>query len=250
MELVKIKVNDLNFYYQQHKALSNINLTIAQNKVTALIGPSGCGKTTFLRTLNLMYSLYPGHRMEGEVFLDNDNILNLDTSLLRKRVGMVFQKPTVFPMSIFDNIAYGVRLHEKLTRAELKLRVELALTEVGLWGEVKNKLKDNGLSLSGGQQQRLCFARTLAIKPEVLLLDEPTSALDPISTKKIEELIINFKKHYTVVIVTHNMQQAKRVSDSTAFFYLGRLIEFNSTQHIFESPSELKTKAYIAGKFS
>jgi phosphate transport system ATP-binding protein len=250
MEQVKIKVNHLNFYYQQHKALSNINLDIAQNKVTALIGPSGCGKTTFLRTLNLMYTLYPGHRMEGQVHLDGKNILALDACQLRKRVGMVFQKPTVFPMSIIDNITYGIRLHERLSKTDLKQRVEWALTEVGLWGEVNDKLKENGLSLSGGQQQRLCMARTLAIKPEVLLLDEPTSALDPISTKKIEELIINFKKDYTIIIVTHNMQQAKRVSDSTAFFYLGRLIEFNSTQHLFESPSEMKTKAYIAGKFS
>ena len=250
MDPLKLQVKDLNFYYAHHQALDNINLNIAKNQVTALIGPSGCGKTTFLRTLNLMYLMYPDNRIDGQIFLDNEDILSLDVSMLRKRVGMVFQKPTVFPMSIFDNIAYGLKLHEHLSQADLQQRVEWALTEVGLWNEVKHKLKDNGLSLSGGQQQRLCMARTIAIKPEVLLLDEPTSALDPISTKKIEALIDKLKAQYTIIIVTHNMQQARRVSDHTAFFYLGRLVEFNSTQRLFDSPSESKTKAYIQGKFS
>lgn len=250
MNANKITVNNLNFFYGQSQALSNINLHIPKNEITAIIGPSGCGKTTFLRTLNLMYKLYPEQYMTGDILIDKENILSIDLHYLRKRVGMVFQKPTSFPMSIFDNIAYGIKLHERLSKKELHERVEWALTETGLWDEVKDKLHDSGLSLSGGQQQRLCIARTIAIKPEVILFDEPTSALDPKSTQKIESLIGQLKSHYTLVIVTHNMQQASRVSDNTAFFYLGQLIEMDKTSTIFANPKNEQTQEYIQGKFS
>jgi phosphate transport system ATP-binding protein len=250
MNANKITVNNLNFFYGQSQALSNINLYIPKNEITAIIGPSGCGKTTFLRSLNLMYKLYPEQYMTGDILIDKENILSIDLHNLRKRIGMVFQKPTSFPMSIFDNIAYGIKLHERLSKKELHERVEWALTETGLWDEVKDKLHDSGLSLSGGQQQRLCIARTIAIKPEVILFDEPTSALDPKSTQKIESLIGQLKNHYTLVIVTHNMQQASRVSDNTAFFYLGQLIEVDKTSTIFANPKNAQTQEYIQGKFS
>jgi phosphate transport system ATP-binding protein len=250
MNANKITVNNLNFFYGQSQALSNINLYIPKNEITAIIGPSGCGKTTFLRSLNLMYKLYPEQYMTGDILIDKENILSIDLHNLRKRIGMVFQKPTSFPMSIFDNIAYGIKLHERLSKKELHERVEWALTETGLWDEVKDKLHDSGLSLSGGQQQRLCIARTIAIKPEVILFDEPTSALDPKSTQKIESLIGQLKNHYTLVIVTHNMQQASRVSDNTAFFYLGQLIEVDKTSTIFANPKNAQTQEYIEGKFS
>jgi phosphate transport system ATP-binding protein len=250
MNANKITVNNLNFFYGQSQALSNINLHIPKNEITAIIGPSGCGKTTFLRTLNLMYKLYPEQYMTGDILIDKENILSIDLHHLRKRVGMVFQKPTSFPMSIFDNIAYGIKLHERLSKKDLSERVEWALAETGLWDEVKDKLHDSGLSLSGGQQQRLCIARTIAIKPEVILFDEPTSALDPKSTQKIESLIGQLKSHYTLVIVTHNMQQASRVSDNTAFFYLGQLIEMDKTSTIFANPKNEQTQEYIQGKFS
>lgn len=227
----KIQVRDLNFYYGKFHALKNISLDIARNQVTAFIGPSGCGKSTLLRTFNKMYQLYPDQRAEGEILLDGENILTdkRDVSLLRARVGMVFQKPTPFPMSIYDNIAFGVRLFEKLSRTEMEERVQWSLTKAALWNETKDKLHQSGYSLSGGQQQRLCIARGIAIRPDVLLLDEPCSALDPISTGRIEELISELKTDYTVVIVTHNMQQAARCSDHTAFMYLGELIEFSDT---------------------
>ncbi|SUG97210.1 phosphate ABC transporter ATP-binding protein [Salmonella enterica subsp. enterica] len=236
----KIQVRDLNFYYGKFHALKNINLDIAKNQVTAFIGPSGCGKSTLLRTFNKMYSLYPEQRAEGEILLDGDNILTntQDIALLRAKVGMVFQKPTPFPMSIYDNIAFGVRLFEKLSRADMDERVQWALTKAALWNETKDKLHQSGYSLSGGQQQRLCIARGIAIRPEVLLLDEPCSALDPISTGRIEELITELKQDYTVVIVTHNMQQAARCSDHTAFMYLGELIEFSNTDDLFTKPAK------------
>ncbi|MDU8925468.1 phosphate ABC transporter ATP-binding protein PstB [Pasteurellaceae bacterium LIM206] len=246
----KIDIKNLNFYYGDFHALKNINLSIAKNKVTAFIGPSGCGKSTLLRTLNRMFELYPNQRAEGEINLDGENLLTskTDISLIRAKVGMVFQKPTPFPMSIYDNVAFGIRLFEKLPKAELDDRVEWALTKAALWNEVKNKLNQSGDSLSGGQQQRLCIARGIAIKPEVLLLDEPCSALDPISTMKIEELIGELKQDYTVAIVTHNMQQANRCSDYTAFMYLGELAEFGRTQMIFDSPRRQRTKDYITGR--
>jgi phosphate transport system ATP-binding protein len=247
----KIAIRSLNFYYGEGHALKDISLTLYRNTVTAFIGPSGCGKSTLLRVLNRMYDLYPNQRAEGEVVFDGDNILapRQDLNLLRARIGMVFQKPTPFPMSIFENIAFGVRLYEKLPASELAYRVEHALRRAALWDEVKDKLNVNGLSLSGGQQQRLCIARTVAVKPEVILLDEPCSALDPISTAKIEELIDELKADYTIVIVTHNMQQAARVSDFTAFMYLGQLVESGSTQKIFTSPSDRRTQDYITGRF-
>ena len=247
----KIQVRDLNFYYGKFHALKDINLDIAKNQVTAFIGPSGCGKSTLLRTFNKMYSLYPEQRAEGEILLDGDNILTntQDIALLRAKVGMVFQKPTPFPMSIYDNIAFGVRLFENLPRAEMDERVEWALKKAALWTEVKDKLNQSGAGLSGGQQQRLCIARGIAIKPEVLLLDEPCSALDPISTGKIEELIHELKADYTVVIVTHNMQQAARVSDYTAYMYLGDLIEFGATSDLFMKPKRKETEDYITGRF-
>ena len=247
----KIAVRNLNFYYGQHHALKNINLSIAANRVTAFIGPSGCGKSTLLRIFNRMYDLYPGQRVEGQVLLDNANILDsrLDLNLLRARVGMVFQKPTPFPMTIYENIAFGIRLYEKLPKSEMDGRVERALRNSALWNEVKDKLNASGLSLSGGQQQRLCIARTVAVRPEVILFDEPCSALDPISTAKIEELIDELKDHYTIAIVTHNMQQAARVSDSTAFMYLGEMVEFGPTNKLFTSPADRRTQDYITGRF-
>jgi phosphate transport system ATP-binding protein len=247
----KIAIRGLNFYYGESKALKNITLPLYENKATAFIGPSGCGKSTLLRVLNRMYDLYPGQRAEGQVLFDGANILepNLDLNLLRARVGMVFQKPTPFPMTIYENIAFGIRLYEKLPKSELDGRVEQALQRGALWTEVKDKLNANGLSLSGGQQQRLCIARTVAVRPEVILFDEPCSALDPISTAKIEELIDELKTDYTIVIVTHNMQQAARVSDHTAFMYLGELIEFDQTNKIFTSPADRRTQDYITGRF-
>ncbi len=247
----KLRIRDLNFYYGDYQALKGITLDIPANRVTAFIGPSGCGKSTLLRTFNRMYSLYPDQRAEGEVILDGANILAMkqDLPLVRAKVGMVFQKPTPFPMSIYDNIAFGVRLFEKLSRRAMGERVEWALTRAALWPEVRDKLQQSGNSLSGGQQQRLCIARCIAIKPEVLLLDEPCSALDPISTTRIEELITELKTDYTVVMVTHNMQQAARVSDFTAYMYLGELIEFGDTDSLFIKPQSKQTEDYITGRF-
>ena len=250
-EKTAIEVSNLNFFYGTFKGLKDINLNIAEHKVTAFIGPSGCGKSTLLRTINRMYSLYPGQRAEGQIKLYGEDILDpkQDLNLLRARVGMVFQKPTPFPMSIYDNIAFGVRLYENLNRSDMDDRVEWALSKAAIWNEVKDKLGQSGLSLSGGQQQRLCIARGIAVKPSVLLLDEPTSALDPISTGKVEELISTLKNDYTVVIVTHNMQQAARVSDYTAYMYLGELIEFGQTEAIFMKPNRQETEDYITGRF-
>jgi phosphate transport system ATP-binding protein len=247
----KVSVRNLNFYYGQNKALKNVNVSLYAGMVTAFIGPSGCGKSTLLRILNRIYDLYPNQRAEGEVLIDKANILSpgQDLNYLRARVGMVFQKPTPFPMSIYENIAFGIRLYERLPKSELDGRVESALRRGALWDEVKNKLSANGLSLSGGQQQRLCIARTVAVRPEVILLDEPCSALDPISTAKIEELIDELKNDYTIAIVTHNMQQAARVSDYTAFMYLGELVEFDATSKIFTSPVDPRTQDYITGRF-
>ena len=246
-----LDVNNLDFFYGNFHALKNINLSIPFGKVTAFIGPSGCGKSTLLRTFNRMYSLYKDQKAEGEIIFDGENILNtkIDVSLIRAQIGMVFQKPTPFPMSIFDNIAFGVKLFENLTKPELGERVEWALNKAALWEEVKDKINQSGLSLSGGQQQRLCIARGIAVKPKVLLLDEPCSALDPISTAKIEELIAELKKDYSVVIVTHNMQQAARVSDFTAYMYLGELIEFGNTEELFLKPNKKETEDYITGRF-
>ena len=251
MPPTKIAVRDLDFYYGDFQALKNINIDIAEKKVTAFIGPSGCGKSTLLRTFNRMYDLYSSMQAKGEITLDDQNILTKDTdvNLLRARVGMVFQKPTPFPMSIYDNVAFGVRLYENLSKAELDGRVEWALKKAALWLEVKDKLKASGLSLSGGQQQRLCIARAVATKPEVLLLDEPTSALDPISTGAIEDLISDLKNDYTIAIVTHNMQQAARVSDYTAYMYLGDMVEMGETSQIFNSPAQKATKDYITGRY-
>ncbi|WP_374930586.1 phosphate ABC transporter ATP-binding protein PstB [Haemophilus influenzae] len=250
LQETKIAVQNLNFYYEDFHALKNINLRIAKNKVTAFIGPSGCGKSTLLRSFNRMFELYPNQKATGEINLDGENLLTtkMDISLIRAKVGMVFQKPTPFPMSIYDNIAFGVRLFEKLSKEKMNERVEWALTKAVLWNEVKDKLHKSGDSLSGGQQQRLCIARGIAIKPSVLLLDEPCSALDPISTMKIEELITELKQDYTVVIVTHNMQQATRCSDYTAFMYLGELVEFGQTQQIFDRPKIQRTEDYIRSK--
>jgi phosphate transport system ATP-binding protein len=247
----KVSVKNLKFYYGANLALKNINLPLYEKHVTAFIGPSGCGKSTLLRVLNRMYDLYPNQRAEGEVLLDGENILDpsQDLNLLRARVGMVFQKPTPFPMTIYENIAFGIRLYEKLSKSEMDGRVEKALQGAALWGEVKDKLHTSGLGLSGGQQQRLCIARTVAIKPEVILFDEPCSALDPISTAKVEELIDELSSTYTIAIVTHNMQQAARVSDHTAFMYLGELIEFDKTDTIFTSPGNKRTQEYITGRF-
>lgn len=247
----KLAIKHLNFYYGKFHALKDINLDIPEKKVTAFIGPSGCGKSTLLRTLNRMFELYPEQRAEGEILIDNENILTSkeDVALIRARIGMVFQKPTPFPMSIYDNIAFGVKLFEKLSNAEMDDRVEWALHKAALWGEVKDKLQQSGASLSGGQQQRLCIARGIAIKPEVLLLDEPCSALDPISTGKIEELIHELKQDYTVAIVTHNMQQAARCSDYTAYMYLGELIEVGETEQLFLKPTCQATEDYITGRF-
>jgi phosphate transport system ATP-binding protein len=248
---VRVDVRDLNFYYGESKALKSISLPLYDRKVTAFIGPSGCGKSTLLRVLNRMYSLYPGQRAEGQVLLDGDNLLDpkQDLNLLRSRIGMVFQKPTPFPMSIYDNIAFGIKLYERISKSEMDDRVHHALERAALWGEVKDKLNASGLSLSGGQQQRLCIARTVAIKPEVILLDEPCSALDPISTAKIEELISELSEEYTIIIVTHNMQQASRSSDYTAFMYLGELVEYGETEKMFTTPENKRTEDYITGRF-
>jgi phosphate transport system ATP-binding protein len=247
----KISVRNLDFYYGDHQALKDINVSLYENRVTAFIGPSGCGKSTLLRVLNRMYDLYPNQRATGHVTLDEEDILSpsQDLNLLRAKVGMVFQKPTPFPMSIYENIAFGIRLYEKMPKSELDDRVRRCLERAALWDEVKDKLEANGLSLSGGQQQRLCIARTVAVQPEVILLDEPCSALDPISTAKIEELIDELKEDYTIAIVTHNMQQAARVSDFTAFMYLGELVEFGETTRIFTSPNDRRTQDYITGRF-
>lgn len=246
-----LKVRNLNFYYGKFQGLKNINLDIAHRHVTAFIGPSGCGKSTLLRTFNRMYDLYPGQRAEGEIIFDGNNLLDKkqDINLVRAKIGMVFQKPTPFPMTIYENIAFGVRLYEKLSKPEMDERVEWSLKKAALWEEVKNKLQQSGLSLSGGQQQRLCIARAVAVKPHIVLLDEPTSALDPISTAKIEELINELKHDYTIAIVTHNMQQAARISDYTAFMYIGELIEFGKTDEIFIKPRVKQTEDYITGRF-
>jgi phosphate transport system ATP-binding protein len=247
----KVTVRNLDFFYGDHRALKNINVSLYHGRVTAFIGPSGCGKSTLLRVLNRMYDLYPNQRAVGTVRLDNDDILasSQDLNLLRAKVGMVFQKPTPFPMTIYENIAFGIRLYEKLPKSELDDRVKQALSRAALWDEVKDKLDANGLSLSGGQQQRLCIARTVAVRPEVILFDEPCSALDPISTAKIEELIDELKEDYTIAIVTHNMQQAARVSDFTAFMYLGELVEYGETTHMFTTPNDRRTQDYITGRF-
>jgi len=248
---IRIDIRDLSFFYGDNQALKNVSVPLYDRKVTAFIGPSGCGKSTLLRVLNRIYELYPNQRATGQVIFDGENILNgsQDASLLRARIGMVFQKPTPFPMTIYDNIAYGIKLFERLSRPQLDVRVEHALKRAALWNEVKDKLKDSGLSLSGGQQQRLCIARSVATRPEVILLDEPCSALDPMSTAKIEELIDELANEYTIVIVTHNMQQASRVSDSTAFMFLGELIEFGPTEKLFTSPTNRRTEDYITGRF-
>ncbi len=247
----KVLIRNVDFYYGTFKALKNVTMPLHDKRVTAFIGPSGCGKSTLIRVLNRIYELYPGQRATGEVIVDGENILSpgLDLNLLRARIGMVFQKPTPFPMSIYDNIAFGIRLYERLPHHELDDRVESALRRAALWDEVKDKLRQSGLGLSGGQQQRLCIARAVSVKPEVLLLDEPTSALDPISTAKIEELISELKNDYTIAIVTHNMQQAARVSDYTAYMYLGDLIEFSATDEIFLKPKRKETEDYITGRF-
>lgn len=246
-----LKIKNLDFFYGDFKGLKNVNLDIFENKVTAFIGPSGCGKSTLLRTFNRMYSLYPGQRAEGEILLNGENVLDpkYDLNLLRSRVGMVFQKPTPFPMSIYDNIAFGVKLYENLSKSDMDDRVEWSLRKAAIWDEVKDKLDKSGLSLSGGQQQRLCIARSVAVKPKVLLLDEPTSALDPISTAKVEELVAELKGEYTIAIVTHNMQQAARCSDYTAYMYLGELVEFGETEQLFFKPTRKETEDYITGRF-
>jgi phosphate transport system ATP-binding protein len=247
----KIVIKDVRFYYRKFEALKGINLSLHDKRVTAFIGPSGCGKSTLLRILNRIYELYPGHRATGEVLVDGRNILDpaQDLNLLRAKIGMVFQKPTPFPMSIYDNVAFGIRLYESLSPSELDERVEQALRRAALWDEVKDKLRQSGLSLSGGQQQRLCIARAIAVKPEILLLDEPASALDPISTQRIEELIAELKSDYCIAIVTHNMQQAARSSDYTAFMYMGELVEYSETETIFTHPREKRTEDYITGRF-
>ncbi|MBU2720175.1 phosphate ABC transporter ATP-binding protein PstB [Acidithiobacillus ferridurans] len=251
MNAAKISVRNLDFFYGNNQALKDIHLDIPERQITAFIGPSGCGKTTLLRVFNRMDSLYPGQRASGEVLLDNENILSpqMDLNRLRARVGMVFQAPTPFPMSIYDNIAFGVRRHERLRRTQMDERVEQSLRQAALWDEVKDNLKGSGLGLSGGQQQRLCIARAVAVKPEVILLDEPTSALDPIATLKIEELVSELRDQFTIVIVTHNMQQAARVSDYTAFMYLGEMIEFGHTNQLFTNPGKKQTEDYITGRY-
>jgi phosphate transport system ATP-binding protein len=247
----RISIRNLDFYYGPTKALTNVSMPLYDRNVTAFIGPSGCGKSTLLRVLNRMYDLYPNQRAEGEVLFEGENILNsnVDLNLLRSRIGMVFQKPTPFPMTIYENIAFGVRLYEKLPKAELDNRVQFALEKAALWPEVKDKLSASGLSLSGGQQQRLCIARTVALQPDVILLDEPASALDPISTAKVEELIDELRSDFTIAIVTHNMQQAGRVSQYVAFMYLGELVEFGTTEHLFTNPADKRTQDYITGRF-
>jgi phosphate transport system ATP-binding protein len=248
---VKLAARGLDFWYDRYHAVKNINFDVPEKRVTALIGPSGCGKSTLLRVFNRIYALYPGQEARGEVLLDGQNVLDPKYPLnrLRSRVGMVFQKPVPFPMTIFENVAYGIRHHERLSRGEMDVRVEEALRQAALWDEVKDKLRQNALGLSGGQQQRLCIARAVALKPDVLLLDEPTSALDPISTSRIEQLVEELKHDYTIMIVTHNMQQAARVSDYTAFMYLGDLIEHDTTETIFSNPSKQQTEDYITGRF-
>ena len=249
-EKIKVDIRDVNFYYGASKALKNITLPLMERKVTAFIGPSGCGKSTLLRAINRIFELYPGQHAEGEIVMDGENILKLkDLNLLRARIGMVFQKPTPFPMSIYDNVAFGIKLYERIPKSEMDGRVEDALTRSALWTEVKDKLTASGLSLSGGQQQRLCIARSVATRPEVILMDEPCSALDPISTAKIEELIEELSADYTIVIVTHNMQQASRASDYTAFMYLGELVEYGATEKIFTAPDNKRTEQYITGRF-
>ena len=248
---IRIKVEGLDFYYGSNKALKGINLDLPEKKVTGMIGPSGCGKSTLLRVLNRMYDLYPGQRAEGRVMMDGQNIISgdMDRNALRSRIGMVFQKPTPFPLSIYDNVAFGVRLHEGLSRSAMNDRVEWSLTRSALWGEVKDRLTSSAMGLSGGQQQRLCIARTIAVKPEVVLLDEPTSALDPISTLKVEELIDELKHDFTIAIVTHNMQQAARCADQVAFFYLGEVVEVAPAGQMFTAPKEKRTQEYITGRF-
>ena len=246
----KIVVKDLNFYYGHFHALKNVNISIHDRRVTAFIGPSGCGKSTLLRTMNRIYEMYPGQRAEGEINVDGDNILGqTDLTELRSKIGMVFQKPTPFPMSIYENVAFGIRLYEKLSKADLDERVFWALSRVALWDEVKDKLNQLGTGLSGGQQQRLCVARAVAVKPEILLMDEPASALDPISTAKLEELIEELRQDYCIVIVTHNMQQAARAADYTAFMYLGELVEYDTSEKIFTNPSNVRTRDYVTGRF-
>ncbi len=246
-----LEVRDLNFFYGDFRGLNNVSLNIAKSRVTAFIGPSGCGKSTLLRTFNRMYDLYPGQRAEGQINFHGKNLLDKkqDVNLVRAKIGMVFQKPTPFPMTIYENIAFGVRLYERMPKSEMDDRVEWALRKAAIWDETKDKLQQSGLSLSGGQQQRLCIARTIAVKPEIVLLDEPTSALDPISTAKIEELINELKDDYTIAIVTHNMQQAARISDFTAFMYLGELVEFGKTDNLFIKPKQKQTEDYITGRF-
>jgi phosphate transport system ATP-binding protein len=250
-EKIKVSIENLSFFYGGFQALKDIDVKLYDRKVTAFIGPSGCGKSTLLRVLNRIYELYPNQRAEGKVVIDGDNILRRgqDVNLLRAKIGMVFQKPTPFPMTIFDNIAFGIQLYDKLPKSELEGRVQEALSRAALWDEVKDKLSQSGMSLSGGQQQRLCIARSMATRPEIILLDEPCSALDPISTAKIEELIAELSNDYTIVIVTHNMQQASRVSDYTAFMFLGELVEFDTTEKIFTTPSKSQTEDYITGRF-
>jgi phosphate transport system ATP-binding protein len=247
----KFEVRHLDFYYGTHQALKDVSLTLEDRTITAFIGPSGCGKSTLLRVFNRMYSLYPGHRATGEVRLDGEDILapTLDAALLRFRVGMVFQKPTPFPMSIFDNVAFGLRLARRVARAELRERVEAALRDAALWEEVKDKLHEDGRGLSGGQQQRLCIARTIALEPEVVLFDEPTAALDPISTLRIEETLQSLRERFCIAIVTHNLQQAARVSNTTAFMYMGELIEIGATEQIFTTPKNRRTDDYVTGRF-
>jgi phosphate transport system ATP-binding protein len=250
-DTARVAIKNLNFYYGANHALKNVNIDYLDRRTTAMIGPSGCGKSTLLRILNRMYDLYPGQRAEGEVMFNGENIIapGQDLNRLRSRIGMVFQKPTPFPKSIYENVIFGVRLHEKLSKAEMDERVEWALTRAALWGEVKDRLQSSAIGLSGGQQQRLCIARSIAVRPEVLLLDEPTSALDPISTIKVEELIDELKKDFTIIIVTHNMQQAGRCADQVAFFYLGELVEVGPSSQIFTAPRERKTQEYITGRF-
>ena len=251
MAAPRIAISELDFFYGDHKALKKINLMLPDRQVTGMIGPSGCGKSTLLRVLNRMYDLYPGQRAEGKVMMDGQNIIEptVDLNALRARIGMVFQKPTPFPMSIYENIGFGVKLHEKLSKAEMDERVEWSLVRAALWGEVKDRLHTSAMGLSGGQQQRLCIARTIAVRPEVILLDEPTSALDPISTLKIEELIDELKDDFTIAIVTHNMQQAARCADQVAFFYLGEMVEVGPAERIFTAPKEKRTQEYVTGRF-
>ncbi len=250
-DTIKLDVKNLNFFYGKNQSLHNVSIPFQRQSITGLIGPSGCGKSTLLRALNRIYALYPGQRAEGQVLLDGENVLDrgMDLSLLRARVGMVFQQPTPFPMSIYDNVAFGVRLYEQISKADLDQRVEESLRRSALWNEVKDKLHTSGLGLSGGQQQRLCVARTIAVRPEVILLDEPASALDPISTAKLEETLVELKADYTIVIVTHNLQQAARISDHAAFMFLGRLIEFAQTAKLFDNPRATRTADYITGRF-